>query len=261
MKAPPKRSAKRPRRRQATGQPKVTMAWVYARFSPRPGASESLSNEKQIERCREYCKAKGYEVQAVYQDCEASGVDDTKAVDPVDALAKRKGLLDALDALQCGGVLVVRWRDRLARDPYVQHWCERRAAKVGARIEAADEGNNGEGPEDELIRGILAVFARYRAKLTRLMTSRGMLRNQAAGQRMSRIERPPYGWRADPTNANRIVLDEAEQETIKMIVKLKGEGLTFRAIGRRLEELGIAYRNTCWRHGNVQAILRRAKLD
>jgi hypothetical protein len=34
----------------------MTPAIVYARFSPRPNAGESMSIETQLDRCRAYCK-------------------------------------------------------------------------------------------------------------------------------------------------------------------------------------------------------------
>ena len=40
----------------------MTQAVIYARFSPRPDANECDSVEKQLERCRSYCKAHGYDV-------------------------------------------------------------------------------------------------------------------------------------------------------------------------------------------------------
>jgi len=96
---------------------------------------------------------------------------------------------NALDALQPDTVLVVRWRDRLARAPHIQDWCHRRAMAAGAWIESTDETGSGDGPMDELVRGIVASLSRYRARLARIMTSRGLLRNQAmAGHGLERVE-------------------------------------------------------------------------
>ncbi len=42
-------------------------AILYARYSPRPDADKCLSNERQIERCREFCERKSYDIAGEYQ--------------------------------------------------------------------------------------------------------------------------------------------------------------------------------------------------
>jgi DNA invertase Pin-like site-specific DNA recombinase len=238
----------------------MTKAIIYARFSPRPDADETESNEKQIARCQEYCDAHGYEVVAVHEDLDASGGMDTDKLAPEVALRHRRGLLDALDALRNGWVLVVRWRSRIARDVFLEEWAHRRAESVGARIEATDEANGGD-PDTTMMRQILSAFRQRERAIIRAMTRRGMRRHQAAGRRMSRADRCPFGWTVDPQNPDMMVHEPAEQETIEIIKELRGQGQGLRQIARWLEAHGIERRGKKnWPHNVVRNILTRAEI-
>ncbi len=190
-------------------------AIIYARYSPRPNADESESNAKQLACCRVWCDQHGYEVVAEYTDEEVTGGDDDKNLDPYEALAHRHGLLEALDALKPGMVLVVRWRSRLARDVYLEEWIYRRAASAGARIEAV-EVQNGESSDAQMIRQVLAAFRERERKILRVLTSRAMLKHQANGRRMS--SHVPYGWSQDPEDQARMIENPAEQAVVQRII-------------------------------------------
>src|SRR5713101_5677969 len=83
----------------------MTPAIIYARYSPRPNAGESMSIETQLDRCRAYCKGNDYPVTAEYKEPNVSG----------DAL--RPELQKAIQHSQrLRAVLVVSKLDRAARD-------------------------------------------------------------------------------------------------------------------------------------------------
>ena len=69
----------------------------------------------------------------------------------------------ALDALAAegAGVLLVAKRDRLARDIVVGAVVERLVEREGARVLSADGTGNGDRPEDQLMRNLVASFATY----------------------------------------------------------------------------------------------------
>jgi DNA invertase Pin-like site-specific DNA recombinase len=237
----------------------MTKAIIYARFSDRPDADESLSNEKQIERCREYAAQHGYEVLGdPFADEALTGADDQQAADPLVTLSKRPGIVAAIDATQDGMVLLVRWRSRIARDPYIQQAVERIIAGQGGRVEATDESNE-TGLAGELTRGVLATISKWEVIKIRLMTRLAMQKHQKAGRRMTRKDRCPFGWRADPRDATRLIEDADEQETIRLVVEQRamGEGLT--SICKHLDSLGRKRRGKNWfkGRGTVQAILDR----
>ena len=88
-------------------------------------------------------------------------------------------------------------------------------------------------------------------------TSAAMLRHQANGRRMTRAERCPYGWRPDPSDADRLVEDADEQATIRRIREERRVGRGLREIARRLDLAGISCRGGHWSHTTVHSVLLR----
>lgn len=237
----------------------MTKAIIYARFSPRPDADESQSNEKQIERCQEYAAAKGYNVIATFQDKDTSGGDDGTELAPEDILSRRPGLIEALRTMKRGMVLLVRWRSRIARSVYVLEYCRRRCARVSGRIEATDEPN-GELPQDKFMSDVFSGLAEMQRMEIKMATSRAMLKHQyEKGRRMTHPDKCPYGWQPDGDDPKRLAEVPAEQATIATIQSLASGGLGLRAICRELDRLGIDRRGKSWHgaHILVKTILER----
>ena len=237
----------------------------YVRFSPRADAETSQSNEAQAQRIEEYAADKGYRLLHIYPDKALTGMDDERNPDAEVAVAKRPSLVEALDAVRPGMVFLVRWRSRIAREPYIQEYVERIVAWQGGILEATDESNEtGLGPDLE--RGVRAIMDRDYVRKIRWMTKRAMKKHQTEGRRMGRIDRVPFGFRADLTSAPNsrgnpglIVPDADEQETLRLIHQAAGRGLTPRAICRHLDGLGRSRRGKCWvgAASVVSGILRR----
>jgi len=226
-----------------------TKAVIYARYSPRPDDGDA-SIRAQVLHCRKYCREKGYKVVGVFTDEGRSGADP-----------ERPGLLDAINAVPVGGVLVAYRLDRIARDVYLSEVIRRQVQQRGARIETVlDASANGDAPEDQLIRQILQAFAEYERKVIAARTRLAMRRHQAAGKRMSRF--PPYGWKIDPADPSRLVEDPAEQEAIKRILEWYHQGFSNRAIARMAEQQGLPKRQAeKWNHSLVNKIVKRYAKD
>ena len=223
----------------------MTHAIIYWRWSPRPDAEETESAEKQLETCREYCSRQGYDVIGEYGDPGKSGDDPD-----------RIGLWDAVEALRKGMVLVCRWRSRLARDVFLSEVINKAVGKAGAKTEAAEEGN-GDSPQDVLIRDILAAMARYERKVIALRTKYAMLRYQNRDRRIM-SKRLPYGYRPDPGNDGKMMDCLVEQETLRVMETLAGDGMSFRRIAQELDLMGYPPREAeAWSHKTVAKILRR----
>lgn len=236
-----------------------TRAIIFARFSPRPNADESESNNRQIERCAEYCAAKGYDVVRIIEEAETSGGADQEEESPAIALRNRKGLLEALDLLEKGMVLVVRWRNRLSRDVYISEWLMRRVRKKGARIEAADE-ENGDTLESMLIRKILGAFSEYQRAMISVMTKRGSNRLQAMGRIVGDPNGTPYGWVADPDKPGWMKEEPTEQIVLAMVKQLRSEGSGYRKICTVLNRAGIRTRAGCiWSGRAIGRLIERSE--
>jgi hypothetical protein len=244
-----------------------TNCTIYARYSPRPGEPDEIhSNKTQIAGAEERCRVKGYLVRQVEQDEALTGLDELEDPNPVNAVLGRPGLLRAIESIHKGDVLMVRWRNRLARDPYIQAWVRRTVAKRGGRIEAWDEPNE-VGLAGELLEGTLAVIDKYKAIQIGIDTALAMNKHQNVEHRlMSRPDRTPYGWRVDPTgplngngNPGLMVPDYGEQQTVELIGRLFREGLKPRSIARTLDGQGVSRRGKLWvgAESTIKAILKR----
>jgi DNA invertase Pin-like site-specific DNA recombinase len=130
---------------------------------------QSLSVEaphQTLERWRQTHQAQRV---AVYADVGVSGGAP---------LEKRAGVLNALNALTRGRVLLVVRRDRLARATLTAATCEKIAQNAGASIFTVTGEGNGEGPEAQLMRTILDAFAQYEKALMVLRPKAGMARKR-----------------------------------------------------------------------------------
>lgn len=206
-----------------TNPPDPAKAVAYLRVST---DRQDLSPAAQREAIRAWAEREGVEVAAWHED-QGSGGDD---------LEKRPGLLAALDAVRDlgAGVLVVAKRDRVARDvlndALVQRLCERQ----GATVVSADGVANGDRPEDQLMRSIVAAMAAYERALIGARTRAALAVKKARGERVGGI---PYGHRPA---ADGVKLEEhpQEQQAVALARRLRDEGMSLRAIGRALLDAG-----------------------
>ena len=221
-------------------------AVVYVRFSPRPGASKCLSNEKQEERCRDYCERRGYEVAAVYPDDAVTG-----------GVFERPGLAAAIERLEGtkgDRILVVDSVDRLSRDMLVALTIRHEVERVGARIEYANGTPTATTPEGELFSNILAAFAAYERSRIRHATSRGMKRRQANGEWFGR---PPVGWMRDPEDSKKLLPCEQEQKALREARELSRRGHPSHKIAELLTEEYGPFRGKPWSARTVRKVLAR----
>lgn len=198
-------------------------AIIYTRFSPRPDANDSDSCETQERICRDYAQLKGFEVVSVHADPDRSGADEF-----------REELWAAINEIKKGCVLLVYKRDRLARNVYLAESINRAVAKRQGRIVAVTGDVEGDTPETQLIRQVVAAMAEYERKLISKRTSDAMKAKQRAGKRVSRYA--PYGWRFDADGVT-LIEDPAEQEVRREILRLHAQGVGYFSIAKRASEM------------------------
>jgi DNA invertase Pin-like site-specific DNA recombinase len=220
----------------------MTKAVIYCRFSDRKDAENCQSNETQRDLCSEYCLAKGYDVAGVYLDDAISGAEEDRPI-----------LWAAVDSLKRGMVLVVYRADRLARNAYLHHLIYKRVEERKAFVEVVNSDHNGDSPENELVRGILALFAAYERKVIAARTKAASLRHQAAGRAMSK--EPPIG----KSRVGKALVDNpAELEIVGIILTARNDkGCSYRAIARSLNAAGVACRGKEWHHSGVRRVCQR----
>jgi DNA invertase Pin-like site-specific DNA recombinase len=155
------------------------------------------------------------------------------------ALEDRPGLMAAIEAVRThgAGLLVVAKRDRLARDVLTAALVERLCERVGARIVTADGVGNAVGPEAQLLRGIMDLFAQYERALIRGRTKAALAVKKARGERTGGV---PYGWSAV---GGRLIANPEEQATVTRARVLRAEGKSLRGVAAGLVAEGRRPRN------------------
>ena len=223
----------------------MSKAIIYTRFSPQRNSDESDSCEIQEGICRKYAEEHGHTVLDTLNDKDVSGKDEY-----------REKLWQAIEALPKGGVLIVFKRDRLARNVYLAEQINRAVELKGATIEAVSGDVAGDGPEQVMIRQVLAAIAEYERKLIALRTSFAMKQHQIAGKRMGRY--PPYRWEIDPEDSSLIIPVPSEQEAIAVIKILHEKGMNCHSIAigmdRKMPERARASK---WNQKLIRKIIER----
>lgn len=237
---------------------------AYYRVSGEEQAESGLGLEAQERTCKEWCVRNGYSVDESWRDEGLSG--SLKLED-------RPGLLAAIAAIGRGDVLLVAKRDRLFRaDPVVTAMIESAVIRQGGRVmSAAGEGTGDDSPTSILFRRMIDAFGEYERLIIAARTRAALREKKARGERSGAV---PYGKRIDPTSPARsrksgspagLVEDATELMAICFIRRWRDEGLSFRAIARRLDDEGIPTKGVrggrSWRASTVHSLLRRLQRE
>lgn len=217
-------------------------AIIYIRVSTE---DQNLGPKAQQDTCENFCAREGIEVAGIFVDHGVSGGT---------ALEKRDGLLDAINALEKGDVLVVAKRDRLARDVLISCMIEHTVAGKGASILSSDGIGRGDGPEAVMMRQILDVFAEYERSMIKMRTRAALRQLKKSGKRTGMV---PFGFKVDENN--NLIECPDEQLVISAVLDLKANGLSLRAIARKLENMGIEGRKGPLSHVQVGRIINNSK--
>lgn len=180
-------------------------AIIYARVSTEEQKQKGYSIEAQLEACRSYAKAKGWEIVMEYKEAKSGK-----------AAENREQLQRALTFLENGGAdILLVWRlDRLTRSIVdFQKIVER----VGARISSVVEGLDMSSPGGRFVANVLIAFAQYERESISERTSLGI---QKAIKEKGRWGRTP----------------KYDEETARQVRELHRRGFSRKEIA---EKLGI----------------------
>jgi DNA invertase Pin-like site-specific DNA recombinase len=173
----------------------------------------------------------------------------------IEAWANREGgLLGAIESVKAtgAGILVVARRDRLARDVLVAAMVERLVEREGGRILTADGAGNADGPEGQLLRGVMDLFAQFERAIIRARTRAALAVKKARGERTGGI---PLGSRLE---GGRLVGDDAERAAVTRARALRGAGKSLREIAAALEAEGHRPRGRRWHVETLSRIVASA---
>lgn len=218
-------------------------AIIYTRFSPRPDAAECDSCDTQRKLCEEFARKHNMTVAAVVEDPDVSGADEC-----------RPKLVDAVNMLKKGDILLVYRLDRIARNVYLYETVNRKVNERGAEIVAVcGDVETGDEAIRTLVRQILAAVAEYERKMISRRTSDMIRTKMRDGWLMT--SQPPYGWRRDPNDPKRMEPDEIELATIDNIRLMAAGGMGLSEIARRLDP--STSRKGKWHPIQIKRILER----
>ena len=230
------------RKRRPSAMP-ATRAIGYIRVSKE---EQDLSPEAQRTALEKWCASHKLELVTVFTENVSGGA-------PLD---KRPQLLAAVDALseQQAGVLLVLRRDRLARDNVAAAMIDRLAERKGARVLSTDGVGNGEGPEAQLMRGIIDLFAQYERALIRARTKAALAVKRARGQRLG--GELPLGHLA-PDGVH-LAPHPEERKVVSWIHQRRNQGWTLQAITDALNAGCVPARGKQWHLTTIARVLQRA---
>lgn len=204
------------------------MAVGYVRVSTE---EQSLGPEAQRAAIQKWATSRGVMIGAVFEDHGISGGAPAE---------RRPGLLAALAALRenGAGLLVAAKRDRIARDTVIVAMVEQAAARAGAKVTTADGASDGAGPEGQLMRGIVDVFAAYERGVIKSRTRAALAVKRTRGERIGGI---PYGYQLGPDRVH-LVENVAEQSVILRVRALRTAGLSLRQVTAECRHRGVVSR-------------------
>lgn len=233
-------------------------AVAYLRVSTSEQVESGAGLEAQLHAIRRHCERHGLTLSGTYSDEGVSGAAQ---------LDKRPGLLDAVNAVTRGAILLVAKRDRLARDVVACAVVERMVAKRGGRVvSAAGEGTDDDDATSVLMRRIVDAFAEHERLVIAARTRAALQAKRRRGERAGRL---PLGYAlaaADvATTRSRsglpvaLVPVEAQLKVVERIRREHAAGLSMRTIAQRLTDEGVptATGRNRWCHSTVQRVLER----
>jgi len=189
------------------------------------GQDERFSLPHQRDHIRQECKARGWELLAVFEDTESGK--STK---------KRKGFKSAMEAVQTADILVVHELDRLSRNMIDTLIIVDDLNKQGKKFVSIHDNIDSSSEQGELQLHILAVFAHYFRKQLGRKVYGSMLTRAEAGLYNTK---PPFGYKLQD---KKLVINPDEVWIVKRIFELYLENVGFRGIAEELNRLRVRTR-------------------
>lgn len=221
---------------------------AYIRVSTDAQADSGAGLSAQMEACEKYAKKNGLIIHQIFKDEGISGAAEFE---------DRPGLMQAIDAIKKGDVLLCAKRDRLARGDHMallQLHVNKRKAKI---VSAAGEGTEGDldDPMTYMMRGMTDLFAGFERLLIKSRTKAALQAMKREGKRVGHI---PFGFQLAQDG---IHLEESpeEQDILRQMNDLRAEGLSIRDIAKALNERNAFNRGQAkWNHASIHRIMKMA---
>lgn len=208
----------------------TTTVYGYCRVSTE-GQEDGAGLEAQAVAIQTEAERRGWHQLELHREVVSGG----KRVD------QRPVLAAILEQITAGDVLVVAKGDRLARSLVVLAQLLEASDRDGWSLVLLDLGVDTSTPAGRLSAQVVGAAAEYERQMIRARTRDGLAVKRAQGVRLGRPVQMPAEVRAE-------------------VVRLRMDGLSFRAIAQTMTEAGYrtATGKATWSQGTVQAALRCA---
>lgn len=219
----------------------------YVRVSTDGQAESGLGLEAQLKAIEVYAKKHGYEISQIFRDEGIGGA----------TLEERPGLMEVLNILKKGDVLLVAKRDRLARGDHmalVQMAVNKKKARIISSAGEGTESGDQDDPMSYMMRGMTDLFAGFERLLIKSRTKAALQAKKARGERVGHI---PFGHKLADDGIH-LEFEEDEQDILRQLRDLKAEGLSLREIATELNKRGAFNRGgSAWNHASIHRITAR----
>ena len=221
-------------------------AIIYTRVSTEGQAIIGVSLDFQEEKTRAYCLAHSWEVVAHISD-RLSGKN-----------TKRPGLQKALAILKSGEAdcLVILRLDRLTRSIKDLVNMVEDSTKNQWQLVSVNDNIDTTRANGRFMLNVLGSTAQFERELLIERVKEGLQKKRIMGEKTG--GKPPYGYRVHKSNGRKYLAEQpTEQEVIKEVRALKGQGLSLRQIADQLKANKIANRkgSTEWNPNQIKRIL------
>jgi len=220
--------------------------FAYMRVSTDQQTESGAGLAAQLDSCRKWAEGQGLSLQSTFCD---EGISGSTSIE------KRPSLMDAINCLENGDVIVVAKRDRIGRDPIHVAMIEASVKRKGARIvSAAGEGTEDNNPSSVFMRRMIDAFAEFERNIICERTKAAM---QAKKSRRERVGYIPFGYRLSDDGIH-IEKDEEEQAVLTQIGELMEEGLSSRKIAAEMNRRGAFNRGGAkWNHASIHRAMTK----
>lgn len=193
----------------------------YIRVSTDNQVKDGLGLEIQEDIIKKYCHEQKYELINIYEDAGESGA----------TIEKRAGLLKLLsDAREKKfKKVIVAKLDRIARDTFATLWVEKEFKKYDIELFSIAEPYRWDDPAQKVFLQMISVFAEFeKSRITERLVSGRIKKFDKGGYAGGNLS---LGYNSIE---GRLEVNKQEAETVRLIKKLRKQGLSMQGIARRL---------------------------
>ena len=195
---------------------------LYARFSSENQRSESI--DAQIRAMKAYCKQNNFVIVETYIDEAKSATTDRRP-------AFQQMIQDS--STHTFNILLVHKLDRFARNRYDSAVYKRELKKNGVTVYSVLE-NLDNSPESIMMEAVLEGMSEYYSQNLAREVMKGMRETAIQCRHTGGI--PPLGYDVDPSS-KKLIINEDEADTVKLIYEMYSQGYGYSAILDRLHDL------------------------